>query len=327
MEVPQYAARQRLDAFLTRFVGGRSRADWQRLISLGAITLNGRRVRPSDRILPGARVLVDPVPAWVELKPAEQIPLTVVYEDPAMIVLNKPPGLVVHPAPGHEQGTLVNALLARFPDLADPSGERRPGIVHRLDKGTSGLMAVGRTAAAMAALQQQFRERTAAKRYLLLVIGDLPDEEAAIDVPIGRDQRDRKRMAPRAGGRQARTEFKVLERFGRYTLVEADLQSGRTHQLRVHFQFLGYPVAGDQTYGPGSGPAGLERQFVHSAYLKIRSPHDGAEREHEAPLPADLEEPLRRLRAAQAARRGGAPGDTSPPIRGSASAAPLAEGI
>jgi 23S rRNA pseudouridine1911/1915/1917 synthase len=297
--VPPYAAHQRLDAFLTRFVGERSRSDWQRLIGAGAVTVNGRRLKPSERVRPGDLVSIDQVPAHVELRPAQNIPLVVVYEDPAMIVLDKPPGLVVHPAPGHEEGTLVNALLAHFPELRDPTGEQRPGIVHRLDKDTSGLMVVGRTAAAMAQLQQQFRERTATKRYLLLLKGDLVDEEAAIDVPIARDPRDRKRMAPRHGGREARTEFHVLERFGSFTLVEASLLSGRTHQLRVHFQYLGHPVAGDQTYGRAKGPPGLRRQFVHAAYLKLRSPHDGDEREFQAELPPDLADPLNRLRAAR----------------------------
>jgi 23S rRNA pseudouridine1911/1915/1917 synthase len=294
--VPPYAGRQRLDAFLTRNLGGRSRSDWQRLVSLGAVRVDGRRVKAADRVAPGQRVTVNPVPAHVELRPAQDIPLDVVYEDPAMIVLDKPPGLVVHPAPGHEEGTLVNALLARYPELRDPTGEQRPGIVHRLDKDTSGLLVIGRTAAAMGALQQQFRDRSAVKRYVLLLLGDLKDERAAIDAPIARDRRDRKRMAARQGGRESRTEFTVLERFGQYTLVEADLLSGRTHQLRVHFQFIGHPVAGDRTYGPGKGPPGLRRQFVHAAYLRIRSPHDREERELRAPLPPDLEAPLERLR-------------------------------
>ena len=300
IEVPPYVHHQRLDAFLTRDVGGRSRSEWQRLIGLGVVTVNGRRLKPSDRVAPGQRVAIAPMPSHVALRPTADIPLTVVFEDPAMIVLDKPAGLVVHPAPGHEQGTLVNALLSRFPELQDPTGEQRPGIVHRLDKDTSGLLVVGRTAAAMAALQQQFRERTATKRYLLLVVGDLADESATIEAPIGRDLRDRKRMATRAGGRESRTELTVLERFGRYTLVEAILHSGRTHQLRVHFQFIGHPVAGDETYGRGRPPPGLRRQFVHAAYLKIRSPHDGQEREFRAPLPADLALPLERLRAAVA---------------------------
>jgi 23S rRNA pseudouridine1911/1915/1917 synthase len=298
-EVPPYAVHSRLDAFLARYGDERSRSDWHRLIEQGAVTVDGRLVRPSERVMPGQRIRIDTAATTVrtEIPPAADIPVTIAYEDPAMIVVNKPPGLVVHPAPGHEEGTLVNALVARFPDLSDPSGELRPGIVHRLDKDTSGLLVVGRTTAAMAKLQLQFKERTAQKRYLLLVQGDLAEEEAAIEAPIGRDTRDRKKMTTRAGGREARTQFVVLERYGDYTLVEADLQSGRTHQLRVHFQFIGHPIAGDRTYGNGRGPAGLRRQFVHASYMRIQSPDDGAEREIYAPLPADLRSPLERLRA------------------------------
>ena len=297
--VPAYAAHQRLDAFLAQYGEGRSRTEWSRLIQEGAVTLDGRRVRPSDRIAEGQRVQFSPTsvrPATAQPRPAPEISLTIVYQDPSMIVLNKPPGLVVHPAPGHEDGTLVNALLAVFPDLSDPSGEHRPGIVHRLDKDTSGLIVVGRTTAAMAALQQQFKERSAEKKYLLLVQGDIAEEEAAIEVPIGRDQRDRKRMAARSGGRESRTQFVVLERYGDYSLVEADLQSGRTHQLRVHFQFIGHPIAGDRTYGNVRGPMGLRRQFVHAGSMRIRSPHDDVERQFFAPMPGDLRAPLERLR-------------------------------
>jgi 23S rRNA pseudouridine1911/1915/1917 synthase len=298
--VPAFGARMRLDAFLARYGEGRSRTEWQRLIENGVVTLDGRKVRPSDRVLEGQRVQVTPAVAAVTTyqprRPAE-LPLTIVYEDPAMIVVNKPPGLVVHPAPGHEDGTLVNALLARYPDLDDPSGENRPGIVHRLDKDTSGLIVIGRNTAAMAALQQQFKERSAHKTYLLLVQGDLAEDEAAIEVPIGRDVRDRTKMAARSGGRESRTQFVVLERYGDFTLVEADLQSGRTHQLRVHFQFIGHPVAGDRTYGNVRGPQGLRRQFVHAASMRIRSPHDDREVELFAPLPGDLRAPLERLRA------------------------------
>jgi 23S rRNA pseudouridine1911/1915/1917 synthase len=300
IEVPQFGANMRLDAFLARYGEGRSRTEWRRLIDDGRITLDNRRVRPSDRVLAGQRVQVAPasVPATAPTaRPAANtIPLTIVYEDPAMLVVNKPPGLVVHPAPGHEDGTLVNALLALYPDLADPTGEHRPGIVHRLDKDTSGLIVIGRTTAAMAALQHQFKERLARKKYLLLVQGDLADEEAAIEVPIGRDQRDRKKMAARSGGRESRTQFQVLERYGDFTLVEADLQSGRTHQLRVHFQFIGHPVAGDRTYGNVRGPTGLRRQFVHASAMLIRSPHDDRELQFYAPLPADLRSPLERHR-------------------------------
>jgi len=299
IEVPGYGARMRLDAFLARYGEGRSRSEWTRMIQAGAVTLDGRRVRPSDRVMEGQRVEFAPSVAQnasAQPRPAPEISLTIVYQDPSMIVLNKPPGLVVHPAPGHEEGTLVNALLAVFPDLSDPSGEHRPGIVHRLDKDTSGLIVIGRTTPAMADLQHQFKERSAEKKYLLLVQGDVPEEEAAIEVPIGRDQRDRKKMTARAGGRESRTQFVVLERYGDYTLVEADLQSGRTHQLRVHFQFIGHPVAGDRTYGNVRGPTGLRRQFVHAASMRIRSPHDGVERQFFAPLPGDLRSPLERLR-------------------------------
>ncbi|MGE3913761.1 MAG: RluA family pseudouridine synthase, partial [Chloroflexota bacterium] len=174
-----------------------------------------------------------------------------------------------------------------------------PGIVHRLDKDTSGLIVIGRTTAAMAALQEQFKSRSAEKRYLLLVHGDIAEAEAAIEVPIGRDARDRKKMTARSGGRESRTGFTVLERYGDFTLVEADLQSGRTHQLRVHFQFIGHPVAGDKTYGASKarGLPGLRRQFVHACYMRIRSPFDDQEREFYAPLPGDLRSPLERLRS------------------------------
>jgi len=295
LDVPPFAARQRLDAFLAKYSPARSRSEWQRLIDAGSVTVDNRIATSSDRIEAGQRVRVELVASHIALKPA-RIPLTIVYEDPSMVVVNKPPGMVVHPSPGHEENTLVHALLGRFPELQDPTGEQRPGIVHRLDKDTSGLIVIGRTTAAMAALQTQFRERTAGKRYLLLLIGSLSEEEAAIEAPIGRDRRDRKKMSAQSDGRESRTQFRVLERYGRFTLVDADLQSGRTHQLRVHFQFIGHPVACDRTYGPGTRPPGLKRQFVHAAYLAIRSPHDGVERKFYAPLPPDLLAPIERLR-------------------------------
>jgi 23S rRNA pseudouridine1911/1915/1917 synthase len=304
IEVPDYAARTRLDAFLTTHVGGRSRTDWQRMIASGAVTVNGRLIQSGDRLFAGQRVEVLPVAPTFEVRPARHIPLTVLYDDPAMIVIDKPAGLVVHPAPGHDDDTLVNALLGRYPELRDPTGQQRPGIVHRLDKDTSGLIVIGRTPEAVAALQEQFRERSVVKQYILLVMGDLADEEALIDAPIGRDARDRKRMTARWGGRESTTEFKVLERFGSYTLIEATLGTGRTHQLRVHFQFIGHPVAGDKTYGPGKAPPGLRRQFVHAARLRIKSPHDGLEREFRAPLPPDLAATIERLRLATTPEHG-----------------------
>jgi 23S rRNA pseudouridine1911/1915/1917 synthase len=299
--VPPFVVGERLDGFLVRHGGEpeRSRAEWQRLIGLEAVRLNGLPARPSQRVAPGDRVqiaVVKKTPA-PDLPPEEDVPFRVVFVDPAMVVLDKPAGVVVHPAPGNERGTLVNGLLARFPELRDATGDLRPGIVHRLDKDTSGLMVVGRTLAATADLQRQMQRKDTEKRYLLLVRGNIPEEEGLIDAPIARDPRHRQRMAVRAAGRPAQTRFSVRERFlGDWTLVEALLLTGRTHQLRVHFASIGHPVAGDPTYSGARPPGGLNRQFVHSHLLRLRSPHDGREHTFEAPLPPELEEPLERLR-------------------------------
>jgi 23S rRNA pseudouridine1911/1915/1917 synthase len=248
------------------------------------------------------------------LAPADpSIPLDVVYEDAAMLVVNKPAGLVVHPAPGHEEGTLVNALLARYPELRDPTGELRPGIVHRLDKDTSGLIMIGRTLEAVGALQRQMQADETVKRYLLLVLGDLAEGEGRIDAPIGRDPRNRQRMAVRAGGRPAQTRFRVVEHFGGFTLVDALLCTGRTHQLRVHMAYIGHPVAADRTYGSGRRPPGLNRQFVHAYHLEVRSPATGEGIVLEAPLPPDLAEPLERLRAEQRRSAAGAAVEAAAP--------------
>lgn len=296
-EVPPYAGASRLDAFLTRVVGQRSRAEWQRLIEIETVVVNERPAKASHRVMSGDRVRVLETPAHLELKPQEDIPLDIVYQDADLIVVDKPAGLVVHPAPGHEQGTLVNALLARFPELRDPTGNLRPGIVHRLDKDTSGLMVVGRTAASVANLQAQFKHHTALKCYLLLVCGDITEDKGIIDAPIGRDMYNRQRMSVRGDGRAARTDFTVRERFGSHTLAEAQIHTGRTHQLRVHFAFIHHPVAGDQVYGRCKVP-GLTRQFVHSHQLGLRSVNDGAWREFTAELPDDLQRVLDNFRAA-----------------------------
>ena len=296
--VPPFAAGDRLDGFLQRHGGApdRSRAEWQRLIGLEAVRLNGRPSKPSQRVASGDRVLITDVARKADLPPEDDVAFEVVFEDPAMIVLNKPPGVVVHPAPGNPRGTLVNGLLARFPELRDERGDLRPGIVHRLDKDTSGLMVVGRTLEATAELQRQMKSRSTEKRYLLLVRGSIGEEEGIIDRPIARDARNRQRMAVRADGRPAQTHFWVRERFDGWTLVEALLLTGRTHQLRVHFTSIGRPVAGDATYGRGIGLPGLSRQFVHSCVLRLRSPHDGRELTFTADLPPDLGKVLDRLR-------------------------------
>jgi 23S rRNA pseudouridine1911/1915/1917 synthase len=302
--VPPYVHGERLDAFLTKSVGGRSRSDWQRLVELDLIKVNGRSVKPSTRVWPNERVTIEPVTPHATLRPATDIPLDIVYEDPAMVVVNKPPGLVVHPSPGHESDTLVNALLARFPELQDPTGELRPGIVHRLDKDTSGLIVVGRTVQAVADLQEQMKQRTSVKRYNLLVNGVIHEDEAVIDAPIGRDTRDRQKMSVRADAREAVTRFKVVERFDDYTLVDATLETGRTHQLRVHFAFIGHGIAADGTYGSGRRPAGLHRQFVHAHYLKLVSPTSRETVELDIPLAPDLQATIDELRRVHSKREG-----------------------
>jgi 23S rRNA pseudouridine1911/1915/1917 synthase len=296
--VPMYAAGNRLDGFLQRHAGDvdRSRSEWQRLIGVEAVLLNGLPSKPGQRVAAGDRVLIAPQPRHLDLPPEDDVPFDVVYEDPSMVVVDKPAGVVVHPAPGNERGTLVNGLLARFPELRGEEGNLRPGIVHRLDKDTSGLIVVGRSLEATADLQRQMQSRSTQKRYLALVRGNIGEDEGLVDAPIARDPRNRQRMAVRAGGRAAQTRFSVRERFGDYTLVEALLLTGRTHQIRVHFSSIGHPVAGDETYGSGRGLPGLERQFLHAAVLRLRSPFDRREHTFQSPLPEDLDATLGRLR-------------------------------
>jgi 23S rRNA pseudouridine1911/1915/1917 synthase len=298
--VPPFAAGDRLDGFLQRHGGepDRSRSEWQRLITDDVVRLNGEATKAGQRVSEGDRVMIAGTPRLLDLPPESEVPFEVIYEDPAMIVVNKPAGVVVHPAPGNESGTLVNGLLARFPELrGEGEPDLRPGIVHRLDKDTSGLMVVGRTLAAVTDLQKQMQNKTTEKRYLLLVRGNIGEDEGLIDRPIARDPRNRQRMAIRGEGRDSQTHFWVRERFGEWTLVEALLLTGRTHQLRVHFTSIGHPVAGDLTYGPTRHPLpGLDRQFLHSHVLRLRSPHDDAEHTFTADLPADLSVALERLR-------------------------------
>lgn len=296
--VPPFAAGDRLDGFLQRHGGepDRSRSEWQRLIGAAAVLLNGVCSKPSERVSTGDRVLIANVAREPVLSAQDEVPFSVVFEDPSMIVVNKPAGVVVHPAPGNARGTLVNGLLARFPELGSADGEQRPGIVHRLDKDTSGLLVIGRTLAAVANLQRQMQRHSTEKRYLLLVRGGIDENEGIIDRPIGRDPRNRQRMAVRAEGRAAQTHFWVRERFSGWTLVEALLLTGRTHQLRVHFASIGHPVAGDATYGPGAALPGLRRQFLHACLLRVHSPHDNDEHTFTVDLPLDLTQVLERLR-------------------------------
>ena len=230
-----------------------------------------------------------PPPRPVSVEP-EPIPLKLVYSDAHLLVVDKPAGLTVHPAPGHPSGTLVNALLALCPDLKGVGGELRPGIVHRLDKDTSGLMVVAKTSEAHLALSRQIKERRVRKGYLALVTGKLQPAEGIIDAPVGRDTRNRKRMAIVGSGREARTRYRVLRSSESYSLVEAFPETGRTHQIRVHLASLGHPLVGDHVYGKRSALVG--RQFLHAHILGFRHPATGGWKEFTSPLPADLEEAL-----------------------------------
>ncbi len=278
-------------ARLDRYVGEKcpelSRTQAQKLIAGGYITLNDCSAKASLKLNIGdvVKVVIPPPPT---LSP-EAIPLNIVYRDDDLLVIDKPAGLTVYPAPGHPAHTLVNAILSRFPELADNS--LRPGIVHRLDKDTSGLIVVARNASAQADLISQFKARSVAKTYLALVKGHLEPEHGIIEADIGRDPRHRKRMAVVAEGREARTRYHVMEYIGDYTLLEVRPETGRTHQIRVHLSAIGFPVVGDKVYGVKS--AYLSRQFLHASSLGFKLPSTGEYVEFTSDLPPDLAEALK----------------------------------
>jgi 23S rRNA pseudouridine1911/1915/1917 synthase len=298
LPIPPEAARQRVDRFVADRCG-LSRSFVQRLISEGRLTMNGLVVRASSTLVPGGTLhLSIPPIADAELL-AEAIPISVVYEDEDILVVDKPAGLVVHPAPGHATGTLVNALLHHVEDLPGIAGVARPGLVHRLDKDTSGLLVVAKGDLAQSSLMAQLKARRVKKTYITLVQGPVAAEVGRIEAPIGRDPSERKRMAVVAGGRASTTGYRVKERFAGWTLLEVDLITGRTHQIRVHLTEIGHPIAGDPTYGNGTsrrGPEGATRLFLHAWRIAFTHPRDGRLMRLEAPLPADLQLPLDTLR-------------------------------
>ncbi|MCQ3977199.1 MAG: RluA family pseudouridine synthase [Anaerolineae bacterium] len=291
----------RLDQWLAQALPQLSRSQLQKLIRQGQVLVAGQTVRPSSAVQPGEVITVYlPTPEPDAPQP-ETTPLAVIYEDDDLVVINKPAGMVVHPAHGHESGTLVNALLARYPDLAalaesETDSSDRPGIVHRLDRDTSGLIVVARTPPALRRLQQQFKARTIEKTYLALVFGRPEAPEGIIEVPLGRDPRFRQKMAPRADGKPARTHYRVLEDFEQYSLLEIGLETGRTHQIRVHLAWLKCPVVGDTVYGRKKNVLGLKRQFLHAWRLRFHHPRTGETIELEAPLDAHLQAVLGYLR-------------------------------
>jgi 23S rRNA pseudouridine1911/1915/1917 synthase len=309
MLIPVGAAPGRADRWAAD-LSGLSRSHVQKLISDGRLTLDGVPIRANVFVSPGTELVLEvPPPAAAEPRAQPEIAVEVVYEDPDLLIVNKPAGLVVHPSPGHGEGTLVNALLGRGEALAPGgiAGVQRPGIVHRLDRDTSGLLMVARSDAAQASLQAQLKARRVKKTYLALVAGSVAAAVGRIEAPVGRDPGRRTRMAVVSSGRPSTTGYRVRERFGGWTLLELDLVTGRTHQIRVHLEAIGHPVAGDPLYGTGTsrrGPDGLERLFLHAWRLELTSPSSGRLIRAEAPLPDHLESVLVGLRAVpEAARR------------------------
>ncbi len=291
-------AGQRLDRFLAEQVSQFSRSQLQRLIREGRVHVDGREAKPSQRLEQGQHITLDlPPPAKPALTP-EHIPVPIIYEDDDILVVDKPAGMVVHPGHGVSSGTLVNALLARYPELQAFEDSWRPGIVHRLDKDTSGVMVVAKNPTALQHLKNQFATHSIKKIYWALVHGSPPTERGLIEASIGRSRTQPTQMAIAGRAERAgRTTFRVLERFEQFTLVEAQPITGRTHQIRLHFAALGHPIVGDRTYGRRADTLGLKRQFLHAKCLTLTLPSSGAERSFSSALPADLQEVLVRLRS------------------------------
>ncbi len=263
-----------------------SRTQAQRLIRDGSILLNGKAVKPNAVTAAGDLIdLTYPDPVETDVLP-EDIPLNVLYEDEDLLVLDKPQGMVVHPAPGHESGTLVNALLYHIRDLSGIGGELRPGIVHRIDRMTSGLLVAAKNDAAHRALSEQFRDHSAHRSYAALVDGNISQDGGTIDAPLARHPVDRKRMAIVPGGRPAVTHWRAVARYGQYTLLQVELETGRTHQIRVHLASIQHPVTGDAVYGRKKLPFGLAGQALHGYRLTFRHPRTGEQMVFYAPLPA-----------------------------------------
>jgi 23S rRNA pseudouridine1911/1915/1917 synthase len=285
----------RIDAFLAKNTAF-TRSKIQGLIKGGAVEKNGKPCKANAEVRIGDAIRLSvPQESGEPAPEPEDIPLDVVYEDADLAVINKPKGMVVHPAPGNSSGTLVNALLYRFGALSGTGGEARPGIVHRIDKMTSGLLVVAKNDAAHEALAKQFALHTAHREYLCLVHGNLKEDEGTVDAPIGRHKTDRKRMAVTEDGRRAVTHWRVLQRFGTETLLDVRLETGRTHQIRVHMAYIKHPILGDEVYGSPAPKLGLDGQALHGYRLTFVHPRNGETMTFTAPLPDDFKTALRRL--------------------------------
>lgn len=289
----------RADVFLAAKLGV-SRSNMQKLLEDGRVKRGEKIIKANYKVRAGEMFVVDiPEPEPIEAVP-ENIPLDIIYEDDDVVVLNKARGMVVHPAPGNYTGTLVNALLYHCSNLSGINSAIRPGIVHRLDKDTSGIMIVAKNDAAHISFSQQIQSKTAVRTYLAVVRGNIKTDSGTIETQIARDKTDRKKMAVvKEGGRDAITDYEVLERFGKYTLVRCKLRTGRTHQIRVHMEYLGYPLVGDPKYSPMKTPFGIKGQALHSHTLEFTHPRTGERMKFEAPLPEDMHKIITRLHNGQ----------------------------
>lgn len=291
---------KRLDSYISTVKEELSRMTVKRLVEENKITVNQKYIKPAYLVQQGDIIQIELEEPKETILKAQDIPISVIYEDKDILVVNKPKGLVVHPANGNPDGTLVNAILALCKDsLSGIGGEIRPGIVHRLDKDTSGLLIVAKNDVAHVKMSEQIKNREVKKTYIALVRGFVPEQEATINMPIGRSNKDRKKMAITKNGKQAITHFHVLERFrtqkASYTLLEIKIDTGRTHQIRVHMAEIGHPVIGDMVYSNGKNEFGVEGQCLHAQKLEFKHPITGKQMKLEAPLPDYLKEILEQL--------------------------------
>lgn len=276
----------RLDKVVSNLEQNMSRETIQRMIKTGKILVNNKQEKASFKTTVGDLItLEEEIPAEIELKPQE-MPLDIIYEDDDMLVINKEKGIVVHPGNGNPDGTLANAVMAKCKgSLSGIGGKIRPGIVHRIDKDTSGLIIVAKNDTAHIALSKQIQDRKVKKTYIALVRGVIKENEATINMPIGRSSKDRKKMAVAKDGKEAITHFKVLKRYNGFTLLEVKIETGRTHQIRVHLSEIGYPVVGDEVYSNGKNPFGVKGQMLHAEKLELKHPRTGKDLTFEAPVP------------------------------------------
>ena len=286
----------RLDKVVSNLVQNISREAIQRMVKTGKILVNGKQEKASYKTTVGDVItLEEEIPEEIELKPQE-MPLDIIYEDEDMLVINKEKGIVVHPGNGNPDGTLANAVMAKCKgSLSGIGGKIRPGIVHRIDKDTSGLIIVAKNDTAHLNLSKQIQDRKVKKTYIALVRGVIKENEATINMPIGRSSKDRKKMAVTKDGKEAITHFKVLKRYNGFTLLEVKIETGRTHQIRVHLSEIGYPIVGDEVYSNGKNPFGVKGQMLHAEKLELKHPRTGKDLTFEAPVPKYFEDIINQL--------------------------------